>query len=74
MTASDLESAVVLSVAELASMAGMERRRFHRMLATGGVDIIRSGNRFLVSRTDLRDSLPKVYEALLERVHQASGE
>ena len=64
----DLESRVSFSVNELAQLAGVDRRRFRRMLLAGGVQITRCGRGYLVYRAELRDSMPKLYEGLLCKV------
>jgi hypothetical protein len=67
VTAIELESRVFFSLSELARFAGIERRRFRRVLESGGVQVSRSGRYYLVCRTELQSTMPKLYEALLSK-------
>ena len=68
MTAREFELAVVYPVKELADVADMSTRRMGRLLESGGIKIVKLGRRWVVCRVELRDNLPAVYEALLQRV------
>jgi hypothetical protein len=69
VTAREFELAVVFTIKELADLAGMDTRRMGRLLESGGLKLIKSGRRWAVCRIELRDELPAIYEALLQRVH-----
>jgi hypothetical protein len=68
VTAKEFELAVVFTVKELADLSGMDTRRMGRLLQSGGVKLLKSGRRWAVCRIELRDELPAIYEALLQRV------
>jgi hypothetical protein len=68
MNAQDFELAVVFPLVDLARVAGMDKRRLRRLLESGGIRMHRLGGRYVVCRVDLRDALPAVYEAILQRV------
>ena len=68
MTGEDFELAVFFSLGDLAELAGMSKKRFRLILESAGVKLTRSGRYLLVCRVELREAMPQVYEALLQRV------
>ncbi len=68
MTAIEFEQAIVFYLVDLADLAGMTPKRLRKLLESGGVKMLQSGRRVVVSRVELRDTLPQIYEALLQRL------
>ena len=68
MTAQDFELAIVFYLTDLAELAGMTDKRLRKLLESGGIKMLQSGRRVVVSRVELRDSMPQIYEALLQRL------
>ena len=65
MTRSDFEGSLVVELAQLERVCGVERRRLRRTLAASGVRTARTGNRHVVCPAEIKRVLPAIYEALL---------
>ena len=65
MTRADFEGSLVVELAQLERVCGVERRRLRRTLLASGARLSRTGNRHVVCPSELRRVLPAVYEALL---------
>jgi hypothetical protein len=70
MNGDAFEDAVFFSLPELAELSGLSKKRLRHILETGGVTFIRSGRLVLVCRVELREAMPSVYEALLQRAQR----
>lgn len=57
-------SKAVYSVAELADMAGMEKRAMTRLLSSNGVPFGRTGNKRIVFLSDLHASMPELVDSV----------
>ncbi len=67
MKGETFENAVFFSLPELAELSGLSSKRLRHILETSGVKLTRSGRCMLVCRVELREAMPQVYEALLQR-------
>ena len=74
MTSKEFEATVVFSLAELARLSSVHPRRLRKLLVATGVRLLRSGTRILVARVDLLETLPHVYQGILERLRLAEAD
>lgn len=73
MTAQEFELAIVYYLTDLAGLSGMHPKRLRRLLESSGIKMLQQGRRVVVSRVDLRDSMPQIYEGLLQRLRGQPG-
>ncbi len=75
MTPEEFDRAAVLTVGQIARVAGMKNNRTTlRLLRGGGVPILRAGRRHVVERLALRTAMPGFYEALVTKVAEQSAD
>jgi hypothetical protein len=67
------EDAVFFTLPELAELSGLTSKRLRHILETSGVTLTRSGRYVLVCRIELREAMPQVYEALLQRAQRQAA-
>jgi len=73
MIGENFEEAVFFSLPELAELSGLSSKRLRHILETSGVTLARSGRCLLICRVELREAMPQVYEALLQRARSQSA-
>lgn len=55
------------STGELATMTGTDRRQLLRLLRSNGVEIARSGKKYVVFLNGLKQALPDLWDSILDR-------
>jgi hypothetical protein len=73
MTRAEFESLTIVSIGCLAKLSGIERRRLRRQMNRGHVQVMRTGNRYVIYRRTLCQQMPVFYGRLLERLDRATG-
>jgi hypothetical protein len=69
MTPREFDSALTLTVGQLARLAGIANNRtMVRLLRAGGIQVLRAGRRHVVERLALRAAMPSFYEALTTKL------
>lgn len=69
MTPKEFDSALTLTVGQLARLAGIANNRtMVRLLRAGGIQVLRAGRRHVVERLALRAAMPGFYEALTTKL------
>jgi hypothetical protein len=68
MTRDDFEDAIVVTLAELERLVGVDRRRLRRLLTCDRVPLLRIGNRHCVCPRDLARGMPGLYDAIISRM------
>lgn len=68
MTKWEFENATVVTLAQLGRLAGVERRRVRRILASDHVPLLRTGNRHCVCPRVLARLMPDFYAAIVDKL------
>ena len=71
MTPREFDSAVLLTIGQISRISGVDRRTVSRVLQSGGINVLRSGRRYLVERLALLKAMPAFYEAMVAKLHDA---
>lgn len=70
MTPREFDTAVLLTVGQIARIAGMrDNRTTLRLLRAGGVRVLRHGRWHVVEKLAVRETMPALYEALASKLH-----
>lgn len=71
MTTKEFDSAVLLTLGQIASITGIERRSLRRTLESGGIKVLRTGRWRRVERLAIEKAMPAFYEAMVRKLEDA---
>jgi len=71
MTTKEFDGAILLTLGQIASITGIDRRTLNRALESGGIKILRTGKWRRVERLAIEKIMPAFYEAMVRKLEDA---
>jgi excisionase family DNA binding protein len=68
MTTKEFDGAALLTLGQIASITGIDRRTLDRALRAGGINVLRIGRWRRVERLAIKTAMPAFYEAMVRKL------